>query len=165
MNTRSILAIGIILICLFYISGDIFTSISYYEMMQVEDEALTGFGVTPVIFYSFLILLVLKIVLLFKASAVAAYLLPLSESSITNLQMPDVLLVIGIIVCIVDVPNLIMAVLDYNTQVKYIDDPYKAFNEKMDIYESAIRLILTFALMYWRKDLLNMLDTNKDIQS
>jgi len=161
MNSRSLLTIGLILISLYYVLGDIFTLLNYYEAYSMADGSSADFGISPLIFYSFFILFILKITILLKAPAIASYLLPTSEAIIPGLQISDVFLVIGIAICIADIPTLIMSIAKYKAQLQYIDDSYKSFNAKLDIYESAIRLVLAFALIYWRKDLLDKLDVNE----
>lgn len=163
MNNRSLLTIGLILICLYYILGDIFTLLNYYEAIQLADQP-SGFGIMPFIFYSFFILFILKVAILLRVSAIATYLLPASEPVVTGLQMADVLLIIGIIFCIIDLPNLIMEIAQYKAELRYIDDAYKSFHAKLQIYESGIRLLLACALIYWRKDLLQKLSSNERIK-
>jgi len=164
MNTRSILTIGIILVCFYYVLGDAYTVLDYYELKDMGEDPITNYGVTPFMFYSFLILFLLKVLILLRASAIARYLLPDEKEIIAGFQMANVLLIIGILVCLTTIPNLIMSITELNAQVKYLDDPYKSFNAKVPIYRNAIELILALAVMYWRNDLLKMLQTDKEVQ-
>ena len=164
MNTRSILTIGIVLVCFYYVLGDAYTVLDYYELKDMEENPISNYGVTPLMFYSFLILFILKVALLLRASAIAKYLLPDEQEIIAGLQMSNVLLVICILVCITTIPNLIMSIAELNAQVKYLDDPYKSFNAKSSIYRNAIELGLALAVMYWRNDLLKMFQTDKEVQ-
>jgi|GEM_PF-5267581 hypothetical protein len=161
MTNRSFLTIGIILTCLFYLVGDTFTLVSYYQMVNMEDESVMDFGPSPFMFYSFCILFILKIVFLLKARNVSEYLLPVTEESTLRLSIDDICMIIGIIICIVEIPDLIISIIKYKNQVKELDNPYPAFNEKLDIYESSIRLLVAFILIYLRKDILKKLNVSK----
>lgn len=164
MNTRSILTIGIILVCFYYVLGDALMVLDYYELKDMQHDPLSNYGITPLMFYSFLILFILKVAMLLKAPAVAAYLLPDEKEIISGLQMENVLLIIGIVVCIITIPDLFMSIAEYNAKNMYLDDQFKSFNAKIPIYRNVIELTVALAVMYWRSDLLKALQKDKEVQ-
>ena len=157
MKSNSLLTVGIILICFFYLSADIFTLLSYSQMFRTDEASDMFFGPSRLVVYTFSLLFLLKILLVFKARVVADYLLPKEEVILPGLDMNNVLLVTGIILVIVSLPDLIMAIATYKKSVEYVDDQFKAFNAKLGIYESGLELLFAGALIYWRRDILDKL--------
>lgn len=135
--------------------------LNYYEMVYLEGNSEISFGPGPFIFYSFFVLLILKILLLLKASTVSSYLLPVVEESKLHLRIDDICIIIGILTCVIEIPTLIISILKYKKAFKDLDDPYAGFTEKADVYLGIIRILIASVLIF-RKDLIARLSTNKE---